>query len=1497
MFELLELGSVISGCSLVSLSLIPTPLSFSALDCLNCDVRLGTLLLSYPTRFLPLVDTSLQLFQHSMLTCPSNALQAHGDGQHQPKVWTMKKNIHARFHSLPLIEDRYWKKNLGTIQSSDVSHLVTLTGTVIRTGTIRMIESSREYECTKCEYRFLQWSDLDQGHTLVAPDSCPSSKGGGRKKKCKSTSFTIVPGSSDARDFQRIKIQDAMMKLGLGSMPKSIYVTLHDDLVDRCHAGDEIEVVGIIRRYWNTPLYKDAPCHCELYIDAVHIRVKHDRRVQSEVGTTLSTLTEEFVFDFKRYWREALNASKELLARNLLVSSFCPKLYGLFSVKLAVMLTIIGGVRHQAPSGTRVRGECHLLLVGDAGTGKSQLLKYATKVSPRSILTTGMGTTSAGLTVATVKEPGGEWGLEAGALVLADGGVCCIDEFGCIRDHDRATIHEAMEQQTVSVAKAGLVCTLNTRTTVFGAMNPKGSYDHDADLSVNTALATPLLSRFDLVLLMLDKHNSTWDEQVVSYIMDGLERPIEEEVINISRESYEAEANLRRTRTNHNHNDAEGAMGTQAPSQDAGDTQNRRQQEMRPWELERLQAYIQYVRYHFFPILTPLAQRLLTRYYQYQRAADSRSAARTTIRLLESLVRLTQAHARLMWRHRATAQDALMAILVMESSLASCSVGGSHPHLSLGPGLGLMDDPASADLVADAQLEALLQRLELRPTKEEINEEDEANERNESDILGDGEDLHRKRLQRQEHARLESLARDEARRAHEAELERASRRPLSFENIGDSIAAAAGAVARAPSAFATTPMTSMHLIQIPTTNIPTRTHNTNKPTASNTTTHPNRNPRMSISAHSSATSRPVDVRLNMDPASSQVPFDPFGTLLHSTPIPALSNSQMQNVGTPPSSAPSPSASSSEPPHTLSGKRPAIAISPADHDSISSPAPSSTVANSNSTLSRPLKRPRLGIAAPRAHTNTNVDPTHGDNADDDDDDEDQSIMMLTQVVSASKRSMSKIRVKQENEVDGTNVPTPDKRNPIPFATTSSISAVSPSVSHPPPPAAAVDPLQELMKGGMSRDLAQSILANPLRVAAVTTTPATPSNSNERTKGKEGVTTASMATNNTNTIAPRMTPINTTPATITSSTAERLNNHMPHSTSPAHPTPLHPHPPPPTTTPHTTTHPIVTPLHNSNPVASNYAWSGKSHIPKSDPVRTHVAAATTPQPNLPVPTSNPMHVLPPTNESNQIATPVSAPSPRPTTAQAILPPPNHTLPTTLPTSLPSTAHSQTGPNNNRPAPSFGSNSIASSSPTVPPPTSLPVSLPLSRPVTRPLSVLHAQPTRVARPKMGLPMPHLIKPNTEQQQARTNTHTNTTMTMPPAIPSLQPIANTRASSPPITLVAPPPTADLPTNSNPMPPSSEHTGEAVSSSISIPRPISSAISLPVARAGTMLVRPTMTTTTPMMMHRPPTIRLVPAATETNNNQNVNNNQSTTNDQPTSAAGIALLKLLGARS
>ena len=211
---------------------------------------------------------------------------------------------------------------------------------------------------------------------------------------------------------------------------------------------------------------------------------------------------------------------------------------------------------------------------------------------------------AAGLTVAAVKDPGGEWVLEAGALVLADGGVCCIDEFNCISTNDRATIHEAMEQQTLSVAKAGIVCKLNTRATIVAACNPKGSYDIAEALDVNVGIASPLLSRFDIILVLIDHKIETWDREVAAFI--------------------------------------------------SGDNQV----DSDIWGLDRMKTYVSYVRDRFKPLLSEEAYLLLKAYFHRQRKRENGHCARTTIRFLESLVRVSQAHARLMFR-----DDVLLEVL------------------------------------------------------------------------------------------------------------------------------------------------------------------------------------------------------------------------------------------------------------------------------------------------------------------------------------------------------------------------------------------------------------------------------------------------------------------------------------------------------------------------------------------------------------------------------------------------------------------------------------------------------------------------------------------------------------------------------------------------------------------------------------------------------------------------------------------------------------------
>lgn len=205
-----------------------------------------------------------------------------------------------------------------------------------------------------------------------------------------------------------------------------------------------------------------------------------------------------------------------------MVNSVCNNIYEKNEIKLGMLLSLIGGVsqRVEDSSSMKIRGQIHLLMVGEPGTGKSQFLRSATMMSKRSVMTTGIGTTSAGLTVAAFKE-GSEFILEAGALVLADCGVCTIDEFSLLKPEDRASIHEAMEQQTISVAKAGIVCRINTRTTIIAATNPLKTqkWDPNCDIQQNTGIMSSLLSRFDLIFIVVDEHHPDSDKFKAQHVL------------------------------------------------------------------------------------------------------------------------------------------------------------------------------------------------------------------------------------------------------------------------------------------------------------------------------------------------------------------------------------------------------------------------------------------------------------------------------------------------------------------------------------------------------------------------------------------------------------------------------------------------------------------------------------------------------------------------------------------------------------------------------------------------------------------------------------------------------------------------------------------------------------------------------------------------------------------------------------------------------------------
>ncbi|XP_043698152.1 probable DNA helicase MCM9 isoform X1 [Telopea speciosissima] len=580
------------------------PLHIDFAELTQDNPPLSHLLFSQPTNFLPLFDKAAYLVQKDVFV----DLKGWDDA-------SVKEFVHVRINiSGSPLEFPETFPSIGRVRVKHRGILLTLKGTVIRSGSVKMIEGERKYMCRKCKFRFDVHPELESGNAIRLPSSCPS-KGA---RSCEGTSFEFLEGSIVCHDYQEIKIQESTQVLGVGSIPRSITVVLKDDLVDLVKAGDNVIVTGVLTAKWSSDL-KDVRCDLDPILVANHVRRTNE--LKSEID-----IPDEVVKKFKQFWTEFRDTP--LKGRNAILRGICPQIFGLFTVKLAVSLTLIGGVQHVDASGTKVRGESHLLLVGDPGTGKSQFLKFAAKLSNRSVITTGLGSTAAGLTVTAVKD-GGEWMLEAGALVLADGGLCCIDEFDSMREHDRATIHEAMEQQTISIAKAGLVTSLSTRTIVLGATNPKGQYDPSQPLSVNTTLSGPLLSRFDIVLVLLDTKNPEWDAIVSSHILAEQEEPDRgkgnDDLTNI-------------------------------------------------WPLSMLRRYIHFVKGHFKPVLTKDAERVISSYYQLQRRSATENAARTTVRMLESLIRLAQAHARLMFRNEVTRLDAIAAILCIESSMTTSAI-------------------------------------------------------------------------------------------------------------------------------------------------------------------------------------------------------------------------------------------------------------------------------------------------------------------------------------------------------------------------------------------------------------------------------------------------------------------------------------------------------------------------------------------------------------------------------------------------------------------------------------------------------------------------------------------------------------------------------------------------------------------------------------------------------------------------------------------------------
>jgi replicative DNA helicase Mcm len=329
-----------------------------------------------------------------------------------------------------------------------------------------------------------------------------------------------------------------------------------------------------------------------------------------------------------------LALAKDPQVHEKIMNSIAPSIYGYDHIKEAIMYLLFGGVSKTLPDIT-VRGEMNALLIGDPGTAKSQLLQYVAKIAPRGLYTSGRGTTAAGLTAAVIREKGGSMSLEAGALVLADKGIACIDEMDKMRPEDRVAIHEAMEQHTVSVAKGGIVATLNARTAMLAAANPAlGRYEPHRTVAENISLPVTILSRFDLIFVLRDVPNKDADAKMAEHILEIHRRgasPIEAQV-----------------------------------------------------EADLMRKYVSHAK-SIKPALSKDALKRLSEFYLSMRSASETegSPVAITARQLESLIRISEARARVALRKKVTAEDADSAIAIMKRSLEEVGIDLSSYRMDI----------------------------------------------------------------------------------------------------------------------------------------------------------------------------------------------------------------------------------------------------------------------------------------------------------------------------------------------------------------------------------------------------------------------------------------------------------------------------------------------------------------------------------------------------------------------------------------------------------------------------------------------------------------------------------------------------------------------------------------------------------------------------------------------------------------------------------------------
>jgi replicative DNA helicase Mcm len=512
--------------------------------------------------------------------------------------------LNVRFRNLPT------DTPLRKIGAEHIGRLIMIHGIIVRASAITPLIVKATFRCNVCG----ESNHIEQlGRTLTKPQKCIS---------CDNRrSFELIPKESLFIDSQYVTIQERPEDLPPGQLPRSLNIELKDDLVDIARPGDRIILTGtidLIQRFGRGGPLRNFDLLIEASFTEVSGRELELMELSEEDEAEIQDIaTDPWVF-------------------RRLIQSISPSIYGYEQIKEAILYLLFGGVNKDLPD-LRIRGDINVLLVGDPGTGKSQMLNFASKAAPRGLLTTGRGSTAAGLTAAVVKEGGtGNFILEAGALVLADKGICCIDEIDKMRDEDRGAIHPAMEQQIVPIAKGGIVATLNARASILAAANPTlGRYNPYQTIAQNMNLPVTILSRFDLIFVLRDLPDEEKDARMAEHVL----------------RLHKLTSNI-----------------------------------VPPIDIQLLRKYITYSK----RIQPEISDEIINRfrdYYVKMRTASKEggeaAAVAITARQLESLVRMAEARARSHMRADVTIEDAEAVINLMQTSLEQVGIDVATGELDI----------------------------------------------------------------------------------------------------------------------------------------------------------------------------------------------------------------------------------------------------------------------------------------------------------------------------------------------------------------------------------------------------------------------------------------------------------------------------------------------------------------------------------------------------------------------------------------------------------------------------------------------------------------------------------------------------------------------------------------------------------------------------------------------------------------------------------------------